>query len=202
MTHTDRTTFAGLAFFALAAQFMTVIMAAASIAPGYDVRGGAISDLGVINETAWLFNGSLLLTGVLNIAAILLVFPLWQRPLTLLVFVLASVGAAGAGLIHLGNPWHGVFALVAFLMFNVETLVSANWVRGPMRWIGVLLGVLGLAYVLVMFVGDSGYAAIFGPIGHGGAERMIVYPSMLWLTALGGYLMAGGNREDPAHTAQ
>ncbi len=30
----------------------------------------------------------------------------------------------------------------------------------------------------------------FGPIGHGGAERMIVYPVMLWLVAFGGYLLA------------
>jgi hypothetical protein len=27
-------------------------------------------------------------------------------------------------------------------------------------------------------------------MGHGGAERMIVYPVMLWLMAFGGYLMA------------
>ena len=33
-------------------------------------------------------------------------------------------------------------------------------------------------------------AGVFGPIGHGGAERMIVYPSMLWMMAFGGYLMA------------
>ena len=59
---------AGLAFFVLAAQFMTVIMAAASMAPGYDLSGGAISDLGVIPSTAPLFNLSLILTGALNIA--------------------------------------------------------------------------------------------------------------------------------------
>jgi hypothetical protein len=32
--------------------------------------------------------------------------------------------------------------------------------------------------------------AVFGPIGHGGMERMIVYPAMLWMMAVGGYLMA------------
>ena len=46
----------GVLLFVLAAQFMTVIMLTASMAPGYDTAGGAISDLGVISETALLFN--------------------------------------------------------------------------------------------------------------------------------------------------
>ena len=57
----------GVLLFALAAQFMTMLMLAASIAPGYDVRGGAISDLGVITETALLFNLSLLAVGALDV---------------------------------------------------------------------------------------------------------------------------------------
>ena len=44
-----------------------------------------------------------------------------------------------------------------------------------------------------MVVGDGGNPAIFGPIGHGGAERMIVYPVMLWLLSVGGYLIARGD---------
>jgi hypothetical protein len=42
-----------------------------------------------------------------------------------------------------------------------------------------------------MIIGDGGNAAAFGPIGHGGTERMIVYPVMIWMVALGGWLMAG-----------
>lgn len=33
-------------------------------------------------------------------------------------------------------------------------------------------------------------------IGHGGTERMIVYPAMVWLLALGGYLMADRSRPE------
>jgi hypothetical protein len=43
-----------------------------------------------------------------------------------------------------------------------------------------------------MVIGDSGNPTVFGPIGHGGAERMIVYPAMIWLIAFGGYLLAVG----------
>lgn len=42
-------------------------MLAASIAPAYDFKGGAISDLGVIDETAPLFSSLLVAMGVLNV---------------------------------------------------------------------------------------------------------------------------------------
>jgi hypothetical membrane protein len=57
---------AGLFFVVLAAQFMTAIMLVAAMVPGYDFRGGAISDLGVFTETALLFNVSLVIVGVFN----------------------------------------------------------------------------------------------------------------------------------------
>ena len=59
----------GILLFGLAAQFMTVIMLGASMAPGYDIAHGAISDLGVIDQSELLFNASLVVVGALNLAA-------------------------------------------------------------------------------------------------------------------------------------
>lgn len=186
---------AGLAFAILAAQFMTVIMIAASMAPLYDVRGGAISDLGVIPETAWLFNASLVLTGLLNALAGYLLYRVRGGLIGAVFSVLAGLGAIGAGLIPLsGNGWHGLFALFAFVFFNVQTIITAWRLDNAMRGLGLILGALGMAYVVVMAIGDAGSPAIFGAIGHGGAERMIVYPPMLWLMIFGGYLMAAPAR--------
>jgi hypothetical membrane protein len=180
----------GALLFLLAAQFMTVIMLAASMAPAYDVNGGAISDLGVIRETAFLFNVSLVAVGALNLIAGLLFFRSHGRLWILVIFVLAGLGAAGAGLVPLDtSDLHGIFALVAFLFFNVEAIACATVIDGPMKTVSLLAGIVGLAFVVVMVIGDSGTTAIFGPIGHGGAERMIVYPPMFWMMAFGGYLM-------------
>lgn len=190
---------AGVALFVLAAQFMTVIMVAASMAPGYDIAGGAISDLGVISETALLFNLSLIAVGALAILGGWLFFTSHRRAWILVLYLIAGLGAAGAGLIPLDrSELHGLFALVAFLGFNLVAIGSGTVVAGPMRWISVVAGLVGLAFVVVMIIGDSGSTAIFGPLGHGGAERMIVYPAMLWMMAFGGYLMAA--QETPAHT--
>jgi hypothetical membrane protein len=86
---------------------------------------------------------------------------------------------------------HSIFALFAFVFFNLEAIACALVVRGPMRLISAMAGVVGIGFVVVMVIGDAGYPAIFGPMGHGGAERMIVYPVMFWLMAFGGYLLAG-----------
>jgi hypothetical membrane protein len=181
----------GLLLFILGAGFMTVIMAAASMAPGYDVQGGAISDLGVISETAALFNGTLLAVGLLNIVGGYLLYRSHGRVSIFAVFLLAGLGAIGAGLVPLNaSDLHGIFALVAFVFFNVEALAAATLVTGPMRWVSIVAGLVGLAFVVVMVIGDAGNPGVFGPIGHGGAERMIVYPAMLWMMAFGGYLMA------------
>jgi hypothetical membrane protein len=181
----------GILFFVLAAGFMTVIMLAASMAPAYDVAGGAISDLGVIPETALLFNLTLIAVGVLNVVGGYLLYRIHGRAWLLALTVIAGVGAAGAGLIPLDQGGlHGLFALVAFLCFNLQALASGAVVSGPMRAVSFLAGIVGLAFVVIMVIGDAGNTAAFGPIGHGGAERMIVYPAMLWMMAFGGYLMA------------
>ena len=188
----------GLLLFILAAGFVTVMMVGTSMAPGYNVQGGAISDLGVIGETAMLFNGALLAVGLLNIASGYLLYRSHGHAWVFAVFVLAGVGAMGAGLVPLNtSDLHGIFALVAFVLFNVEALAAATLTSGPMRWVSVVAGLVGLAFVVLMVLGDSGNPGVFGPIGHGGAERMIVYPSMLWMMAFGGYLMAApsGDRD-------
>jgi hypothetical membrane protein len=182
---------AGSLLFLLGAWFLTAIMLGASIAPIYDYSAAAISDLGVIPETAILFNVTLLLIGSLNLVGGYLFFRSHRNSLVLWPYVLASIGALGAGLFPLSTgSLHSLFALVAFVFFNVEAVATAAVLSGWMRPISVLAGVIGLLSVVLMIIGDGGNPAAFWIIGHGGTERMIAYPVMLWLTLLGGYLIA------------
>ena len=89
---------------------------------------------------------------------------------------------------------HSLFALFGFVFFNVEAIATGLTVRGPIRPLSVVTGLIGLAYVVVMVIGDAGNPAVFGAIGHGGSERMIVYPAMLWTLIFGGYLLARTGR--------
>jgi hypothetical membrane protein len=185
----------GVLFFVLAAGFMTVMMLAASMAPDYDIGAAAISDLGVIEETALLFDGSLVLVGLLNALANSLLYRSHRRTGLLAISLAASTGAIGAGLVPLDRGGlHGLFALLAFVAFNLQAISSGRIVTSPMKVLSYVAGTVGLIFVVVMAAGDAGNEAFFGAIGHGGTERMIVYPVMLWLLAFGGYLMAAGQR--------
>jgi hypothetical membrane protein len=185
----------GFLFFLLSGGFMIAIMLGASLAPGYDYQSAAISDLGRISQTAFLFNATLLLVGALNVVGGWTFYRWHGRAWLLAIYLVAGLGAIGAGAIPLGtSDLHSIFALVAFLFFNLEALGTGFVLSGPMRPISWAAGIIGLVYVAIMIVGDAGNPAVFGPIGHGGAERMIVYPVMLWMLALGGYLMADRGR--------
>ncbi len=187
---------AGVLLFLLPVQFMTVLMAGAAIAPGYSINLNAISDLGVIGATAWLFNGSLFAAGLLNIAGGYFLYRYYGRGWILPVFALAGVGAMGAAVFTLDIPGiHGLFALMAFVFFNVEAIAGSTLVRGPLKAIAVIAGVLGLIFLVTHATSDFGILNLYGPIGHGGSERMIVYPALFWLAGFGGYLMAPGTRK-------
>lgn len=195
LPRTGRTSAAGLLLVLLGASFLTATMLAASIAPGYDFNAAAISDLGVIGETAVLFNALLVAVGALNIGAGILLYRVHRRIWILAIYVLAGIGAAGAGLVPLDtNDLHGMFALTAFLFFNVQAIAVGTLVSGPMRAVSWIAGMVGIGFVVLMVIGDAGNPGVFGPIGHGGAERMIVYPVMLWLMGFGGYLMGADGR--------
>src|SRR6476660_7561303 len=137
----------GLLLFFVGASFLVVTMLAASIAPGYDFSGGAISDLGVIDETAGLFNGLLVAIGALNVLGGYLLYRWHDRIWILAAFVVAGVGAAGAGLMPLdtGAP-HSLFALLGFLFFNLEALALATILSGPMRLLSLHAGAVGLVF--------------------------------------------------------
>ncbi|HEU4918952.1 MAG TPA: DUF998 domain-containing protein [Candidatus Limnocylindrales bacterium] len=187
----------GFLLFLLAAQFMTVIMLAASMVPGYDYAAAAISDLGRLPETALLFNVSLIAVGALSVVGGYLFFRSHGRMWLLALYVLAGIGAAGAGVFPLGtSDLHSIFALLAFLFFNLLAIGTGAVLSGPMRWVSFVAGLVGMVFVVLMVIGDSGNTAAFGAIGHGGTERMIVYPVMLWMLAFGGYLMAA-RADDP-----
>jgi hypothetical membrane protein len=183
---------AGVLFVIAGTAFITVTMLAASIAPGYDDHDGNISDLGVLDATALLFNASLVAIGLLNAVGGWLAFGASRHARLVAIYVLAGIGAIGAGIFPLDTGTiHAVFALIAFVLFNVEALATAAVMRGTfIRPVSALAGLVGLVFVAIMLVGDGGNPDIFGAIGHGGAERMIAYPVMLWLVAFGGHLSA------------
>lgn len=175
-----------------AAQFMLILMLGETIAPGYSMHENAISDLGTIGQTALLFNSSLFAIGLLNLFAGYILFKVLGEKKYLIIFGLGGIGAMGAGAFNLDNPTglHGIFALMAFLFMNIEAIVAGRLAKFPLDKVSIVIGLIGLAFVPLMIMVDAGSLDVSGSIGHGGTERMIVYPALIWMMVFGGYLIA------------
>jgi hypothetical membrane protein len=183
---------AGLLLFIGAAQFLTVMMLMEAVAPGYSMHDNAISDLGTIPETALIFNASLFAIGLINILAGLNLYKVLGDKALLAVFVLGGIGGMGAGLITLDSPLgvHGLFALLAFLFLNLEAIMVGLKLYRGLKFISIVAGIVGIIFLVLMVLVDSGALDLSGSIGHGGTERMIAYPALIWMVMFGGYLMA------------
>ena len=181
----DHRRIAGLLLFLATAQFSIGLMIAATQFPGYSIADNFISDLGV-GPAALVFNGSVILAGILVLAATLSIHRVFaSRVLTALVIV-GGIGFIGVGVFTEDVPLlHTIFTAVAFLSLGLLALVAAVFVDSPFRYLSVGLGVLSFAAVGLFYTrNDLG-------LGIGGMERMIVLPILAWGLAFGGYLMAG-----------
>jgi len=145
----------------------------------------------VISETALLFNSSLFLFGLLVIIGAYFYQQIHGKRWLTIIFLGSGIGAIGVALFPLNNPGvHAVFALIAFLFANFIPIAISTILPKPLTILSILTGVVGLFFLFVHLLSDMNLLSLYGLIGHGGSERMIVYPALLWLVAFGGYLMA------------
>lgn len=189
----DSKVLTGLLLIMGSAQFLTVMMIGEAVAPDYSMHANAISDLGVIKETRTFFNPSMFIVGLLNLVAGYFFFRVHGSRILLCVFGIGGIGAMGAALFPLDSPVkiHGLFALLAFLFMNIEALLGSRLFKGPLTIMSVVAGITGLIFLVMMVLVDGGSVDVSGSIGHGGTERMIAYPVLIWLVIVGGYLLGG-----------
>ncbi len=181
---TDRRTLAGLLFLVGSVQFLLAMLVAEGMRPDYSVSTNYISDLGV-QSTALLFNTSIVILGLLILAAAYLYHGTHGRLWITIPFALAGIGPIGVGLFPetTGAP-HVVFAFISFFFGGLLAILAASRTRPPFRYLSLVLGVVGLA-ALVLYASGT-----YLGIGNGGMERMIADPILFWGIAFGGYLMA------------
>ncbi len=191
----DRRTLAGLLFVVGSVQFLLAMLIGEGMRPDYSISTNAISDLGVAS-TAALFNASVIVLGLLILAAAYLYHPVHRKLWITVPFALAGIGPIGVGLFPetTGLP-HGIFALISFFFGGLLAILVSTQVRPPFRFLSILLGVIGLV-ALVLFVANNDLG-----IGFGGMERMIAYPVLFWGIAFGAYLMASPETAPAAASA-
>ncbi|MEW6505897.1 MAG: DUF998 domain-containing protein [Chloroflexota bacterium] len=178
---------AGTLAFVAAAQFLLCLHIAESLYPSYSVSANYISDLGV-GDVALLFNSSTFVLGILTLAAAYFINKAFSSKLLFILLVLTGIGAAGVGLLPENfGAVHAVVSLIAFLFGGLSAIFSCRLLKSPMSYFSVLLGLLSL--ISLAFFVSGNYLGL----GHGGMERMIAHPILMWAIGFGGYLMSHGN---------
>lgn len=166
-------------------QFMIMMIVSEALYPSYSVANNYISDLGV-GVTANIFNTSIIILGLSTIlASIFIRYVIKDRvfPTTIL---LAGIGAAGVGIFPEGSPYelHFIMSAITFIFASISAILSS---RESPKCIGIPSIVLGVASLVALTLFALG---IYLGLGHGGMERLIVYPVFSWALMYSGYIMS------------
>ncbi|MBP1928730.1 putative membrane protein [Methanolinea mesophila] len=187
---------AGAVFFLAGAIALMGIISAEALYPGYSTAENTISDLGasvppdiIVQPSATIFNATMIVTGLLIIAASFFVHRAFGYLLVSIPLTLLGAGVLGVGIFP-GNygTVHAIFALLAFLAGGISAIAAYRVETVPFRYFSVILGVITLFTLVSYFA--LGQSAPLAPLGIGGVERWIVYPVLVWMLGFGGYLMS------------
>ena len=173
-----------------------IISAEAMYPAPYSTGANEISDLGgttpadggiVYQPSATIFDGSMIVVGLMVIAAGGLIHRgVGRRSVTIPIVVL-GLGALGVGVFPgpTGTP-HALSAMTTFVSGGIAAITGSRVTSGPFRWLSIALGGVSLlALVTYLLLGEGSPFAVFG---MGGLERWIVYPVVIFVTAFGGYI--------------
>lgn len=183
-----------------AIQFFLAITFAETQFPGYSVARNSLSTLGgsvpLVEPSAMVFNTSVILFGLLGLLAVYLILKSGGCRLFSTCLAISSLGAIGVGLFpqYTGDT-HLLFALTTFLFGSLATIFSYRLgLNIPMVIVSMVLGISSLILIIILLVVGSTPATnpVMAYLGLGGNERMLAYPVILYLVALGGYLTSRG----------
>jgi hypothetical membrane protein len=180
-------------------QFLLAVNLAETQFPGYSTAINTLSDLGgtvpAVEPSAAIFNISIILLGILFLAAVYLILKSGGCRLFSSCLAISAVCAVGVGLFpeYTGST-HLFFALLTFFFGSLAVLFSYRLgLNIPMVIVSLFLGLMALlTLVLQLILGHGTTNPLVAYLGVGGTERFIVNPLLLYLTALGGYLTSRG----------
>jgi len=181
---------AGLLIIIGVSQFTMLMIICESLYPSYSVAYNYISDLGV-GVTAPIFNSSIILLGLAIIISSKLLYKVFKSKTLSILLFLTGFGAAGVGLFPEGSPYslHTIMSAATFISAGITAIIAYRFTPKPISWISVVMGIISLT-ALGLFTSEN-----YLGLGHGGMERIIVYPVLQWALIFGGYIIARDARQ-------
>ena len=183
---------AGLLLIISGIQFMLLVSIAETLYPGYNTAKydlSSLADLPIHEPSATIFNVTVFIAGLFVIIASYLIYKRYRSKIFPVFLGLLGIGAMGVGLFpgYTGGA-HVIFAMTSFIFGSLALLTSFTILRDSLiKYILIVLGAVALLDILLVIILQD--ANPFMAFGIGGTERLIVYPVILGIITLGGYLM-------------
>ena len=189
---------AGLLLIISGIQFMLLVSIAETLYPGYNTAKydlSSLADLPLHEPSATIFNVTVFIAGLFVIIASYLIYKRYRGKIFPVFLGLLGIGAMGVGIFpgYTGGT-HVIFAMTSFIFGSLALLTSFTILRDSLiKYILIVLGAVALLDILLVIILQD--ANPFMAFGIGGTERLIVYPVILGIIALGGYLMGSIHQE-------
>ncbi len=187
---------AGILLLIGALQFFMAVNLAESQFPGYTTKETLSHLAGTVppvEPSATIFNISATLLGIFTLTSFYLILKSGGCRLFSTCMALSSLCAIGVGFFpsYTGNI-HIYFALLTFIFGSLAVIFSYRLgLNIPMVIVSLVVGFTSLSLIIAGLVWGPGNPLITY-LGMGGAERFVVYPVLLYIIALGGYLTSRG----------
>lgn len=173
-------------------QFLLLVTIAETQYPGYNTGINTLSDLAdlpIYEPSATIFNITVFLLGLCLAVASYLIYKKFKAKIFPALLAISGIGIMGVGIFpgHTGGT-HVLFAMTSFIFGSLAVITSFTILRDSwLKYIIPALGAIGFIDILSIIVLQG--ASPFMALGEGGAERLIAYPIIFGLIALGGYIM-------------
>src|SRR6266702_2689527 len=167
----------GLLLFIGSVQFLLGLVLAEEVYPDYRVTQ-TISGLGRPGPSAIVFNSSLFLEGMLVLVAAYFLHKAYHRIPVTVFFALGGLGAMGGALFpeDVYNV-HLAISIVSFFAAGLTPFVTLPLQGSPFRYLSISLGP-----------------------PYGAVERIVAYPTLLWVIGFGSQLMSRNLQETNIHS--
>lgn len=179
-------------------QFILAVNLAETQFPGYSIAKNTLSELGssvpLVEPSAIIFNLSIIFLGILFLAAVYLILKSGGCRLFSSCLAISAIFAVGVGIFsQYTGVTHTLLALT-FLFGSLAVLFSYRLgLNIPMVIISFVMGLITLLTLLLQFILGYGITnPLIAYLGVGSTQILIIYPVILYLTALGGYLTSRG----------
>lgn len=188
----------GLLLFVGSVQFLLALVLAEEVYPDYRVSQ-TISSLGRPGPSASVFNSSLFLEGTLVLVAAYFLHKAYHKIPVTTFFALGGLGAMGGALfpedvynIHLA------ISIVSFFAAGLAPFVTLPLQSSPFKYLSASLGTLSFAAATILAIPQIFYSL---GLPYGAVERIVAYPTLLWVIGFGSQVMSKNPQETQTSVA-